>query len=170
MSRSLNCAVLVLALALPLSAQEQAGPELGASLAARSLPFTEAPAGAVAARSWESLFPGLPRPGWVGARAAELGDVPEVVHLPNARFEASEPLSLPGLLTKPLRLDGVFQPGWFLLSMDRSPEASDRSFLDQEVGAVRDADGQALARWYLPNRTLAVYLADEGAHARLARP
>ena len=37
MSRSLSCAAL--ALALPLSAQEQAAPDLDASLAARSLPF-----------------------------------------------------------------------------------------------------------------------------------
>jgi hypothetical protein len=46
--------------------------------------------------------------------------------------------------------------------------AEDKALLDLLTGAVRRADGSALARWYVPNDTLVAWIADEATHALLS--
>jgi hypothetical protein len=145
------------ALALALAPQTlQTAPARDPASAAPSTATAPAP------RVLGDWYPSGPRPPFVTPAAASLGDDPSLVHLPNARLVAGEEPLLPAALVKPLEspFGGHLEPGWFLAHFRSSPTKAEKAWLDQRFGAVLGRGGDPKARWYLPNRTLAVYVAD----------
>ncbi len=94
-------------------------------------------------------------------------DSSDLIHAGNAVFPVDDPPAVPAELSRPVFVDGVFQPGYFLVHFEEALRAEDKTLLDALTGPVRRADGSALARWYVPNNTLVAYVPDATVYALL---
>lgn len=80
-------------------------------------------------------------------------------------------LSMPaGARARPAALDAerqAFAPGYHLVCFRAPAGRAERAWLDALTGAPRRADGTSLARWYLPDDSWCVWVADEATLAAL---
>jgi PKD repeat protein len=121
----------------------------------RTLPFVGPVAPEVQDTSW---WPHGELPPFVSEFVEEADDHEDLIHAGSGLLTIEGEPELPAALHKELFVGGRFQPGWFLVHFERPVTVDDKLFLDATTGPVRRADGSALARWYVPNNTLAAWI------------
>jgi hypothetical protein len=92
-----------------------------------------------------------------------------VLRAGHAAFAPDQPPPLAPELAKPLRRDGRFEPGYFVVRFAGPIEAEDERLLDVLTGPVRRADGSPLARAYVPDDALLAPLTSLASWRALAR-
>ena len=124
------------------------------------------------------MFPGLGATAAAGTqqgpRGARLESPREVEQRPPqslvqagfAVFATHAPTPISPELEKPLVRSGKLEPGYFLVHFRGAITARDKDWLDGLTARVRRADGSELARWYVPDDTLVVWV--DGATTWLA--
>ncbi len=127
---------------------------------------------AVQAPQEMSWYPHALRPPFV-SESLEAEDVAEggydVVFAGNAVIAIDDPPRIPPALEKPLRRDGAFDPGYFIVHFESPLDEAEREQLDRIAGRLQRADGTALSRWYLPGNGVVVDVRTEAQYRALRR-
>ena len=130
--------------------------------------LTPAPAlaqGTLAEQNW-SWYRFESRPPFVGA-GIEDPDDGDLVWAGNAVFRPGAPPEVPVELRRPDAKGDVFAPGWFLVHIEGGVTDEHREWLDLLSGRIERVDGTPLARWYVPDDTLAAWVEQPGVLAAL---
>jgi PKD repeat protein len=104
-------------------------------------------------------YPYALRPPFVGANAVGV-DSSDIIYAGEAKFRIGQLPTLPLALTKPLFADQQFVSGYMMVHFKADIRPEDKTYLDELTGVARREDGSQVARWYLPNNALIVWIED----------
>ncbi len=88
----------------------------------------------------------------------DLTDHPQVIHLSNCRFRAGTEPMLPAELMIETNREEEFSSGYWIAHVRRGMSEEVRHFLDETTGSTINPDGKPLTRWYIPNRSVVVFI------------